>query len=566
MEPNTAIPAAPSNDVTAAELATAISALAAKVESMSASQTADAALRQQEGELRQRAAENPENVGRLTAEMLVLEARHKAEIEKLRTTIDARKSSYSMGEAVERIGEIGAVCREDTRAFWAGIGSKAQSSDEWQTFAEGMTPTEVLLRGAFEPRTIDTPYGDGRTFSVVGVGAMTAGSNDPVLAEAQRQYDAMHVWRMRRDLHRQSVAIQECPWYPRYERAMSALAHALPLSAVERSMTATTLANLVPTGFSARLIERFELSRNLLRYIPFYQMNQNPEGIGRRGTYLTPRKHVSSSSDSENISTKIATTGMVPTKLTLNLHQFVFRVPFDIESEEDVFPAFLPMLIDDLGRSWAYWLERAICDSSDAVIPVPGHIDVDVTSTTSALNAWQGLRPAALANSYTRSLATFNDDTVIAGMHQDMGKYSGSPMELICITGAKTKAKLKLLKTSGGHPLMMGNASPQMAPSAQTGTPMLELDGSPLVVVESWRENVNASGFYDGTTTSQGTLLWLNTRGILLAAKNLQGRTYTEFNTQTAQTEILSHNRVEVEDNYDFATERFLNLGVGISF
>ena len=375
----------------------------------------------------------------------------------------------------------------------------------------------------------------------------------------------MFYWMLKRDaLKRPYRGIQECPWYgSRYVPAMTALGRSLPAStSVERAMTATTLANWVPTGFSASVIEFFELARNLLNYIPFYQMSQNPESITRESTYLTPYKHTSSASDSENVTPKITTTALTAGKLTLNLHQFVFRTAFDIESEEDVYPNFLARLTSKLGRSRAYWLEHAICNSSDAVIPVPGHIDVDVTSSGSVLNMWQGLRPMALAQSYTTSLATFNADTAVSSMHSKMGKYSGDPNQLILICGAKGKTKFKLLKDSSGNPLVVVAGTAPIT----TGQMVSSVDGSPLVVVESWREDVNASGFYDGTTTNQATIMWLNRQGVILAARNQGGRTYTSFNTETAQNEILMHDRFEMEDNYDVSTERFLDLGVGVSF
>ena len=549
-------------EVSAADLATAINALAAKVEAMSVSQSHDAALAEGESRLRDRAeGADPAKMEKLAAEMEALEKRHKEDtrrLEELRRNTDARKSSYSLGEAMQKVEDEGRVCRAETVDFWRGVGNRA--------VADGMGPTEILIRGAYEARAVETPYGDGaRVARNFGIAGLTAGSDDPVLRAAQQETDAMFYWMLKRDAQKRAYrSIAECPWYEsRYRPAMEALGRSLPAStSVERAMTATTLANWVPTGFSASVIEHFELARNLLRFIPFYQMSQNPESITRESTYLTPYKHVSSASDSESITPKITTTGLTAGRLLLNLHQFVFRVPFDIESEEDVYPNFMARLTATIGRSRAYWLEHAVCNSSDAVIPVPGHIDVDVTSSASVLNMWQGLRPMALAQSYTTSLATFNGDTAVSTMHSKMGKYSGDPNQLILICGAKGKTKFKLLKDSSGNPLVVVAGTAPIT----TGVPVNSVDGSPLVVVESWRENVNASGFYDGTTTNQATVMWLNRQGVVLAARNQAGRTYTSFNTETAQNEILVHDRFEMEDNYDVSTEHFMDLGVGVTF
>lgn len=498
-------------------------------------------------------------------EMEALEARHKRELDEVRrrSTLD-RTSNYSLPDAMSRIEEGHAVCRDSTRQFWGGL-ERRHAGGNWNRQFEGIGPVEVLLRGSWEKKEIRTEYG-GKIFSVNGVGALTAGADDQVLREAQDAMDALHLWTLCRQMKSQPhYSIQECPFYDRYAAAMTNLGKALPT--LDRSSTVTTMANWVPTGFSARIIERFELNRNLLRFLPFFQMSQSPERIGRRGTYLIPRKVIASSSNAEDITPKIAVTDPAPGLLTLLLHEFYFRLEFDVPAEEDTIPSLAPDLVNDVGRSWAYAYEDAILNSSDAVIPVPGHIDVDVTSTTSYLNTWQGLRPEAIAQSYTRSLATFNADTIISLMQQDMGKWASNPLDLICIVGPKVKSKLAFLKDSSGNPVIHGAASPSVpVPSGVRGIPVSDLNGSPLIVVEAAREDLNSSGFADGTTATQGALMWVNTNGWTVAARSPMPRVFVNFDVPTAHHQMGVMIRSEFEDMQDSSAERTVNLGIDISF
>jgi hypothetical protein len=135
--------------------------------------------------------------------------------------------------------------------------------------------------------------------------------------------------------------------------------------------------------------------------------------------------------------------------------------------------------------------------------------------------------------------------TLVGGM----GKYSGRASELVHVVGPKQRLKLKLLKNSSGHPLVVGSASASSPVSTFESKQEIEVFmGSPLVCSEAMRENVGTGGFVDGTTSASWTHLVFNRRAFVLAARNLQGRFMTDFAIHTAQHQVLQYERWEFED------------------
>lgn len=502
---------------------------------------------------RRQAATSPDEHARIIAEYTEKLAQHEAELEHLRTTVDLRKSSYSLPEMTERLTAAAGVPRAETKGFYSRLATKHADSKSWHAQFGDMKPIDVLIRGAHEPRPITYAMG-GLKYSAMTMAPVTAGAHDEVLNDAQDASDVLFtwmLWKQGRGDHYTSV--RESPHFARFEAAMNLLGKA--------SMTGTSLANWVPTGFSAKLVERMELERNLTRFLPFHLMTQNPEYLSHRGAYMTVYKVTPSTTDPEDAG-GITTSAINVGRTTLELHNFAIRAVFDISAEEDTLPSLVPNLILDLGRSWAYSLEDAILNSDSTVFP---HQDTDITATDDYRKTWDGLRIMAIDNSYTTSLATFTDTTVISTAVAPMGRYGSMPMRRICVVGPKVRAVLKTLKTAGNDPVIIGSASPGPIPSAVTGVNMEMLDGSPLVVVESARENLNATGFYDGTTTTNGNLMWVYPEGFALAAMNQVGRTVTNFETKTAQHEILLYQRYEFEDTLAIASNRTVNLGVAVA-
>lgn len=180
------------------------------------------------------------------------------------------------------------------------------------------------------------------------------------------------------------------------------------------------------------------------------------------------------------------------------LHMLAFMLWNDDMFEDSVI-AWLPLMRTMVARALARGTETAVINGTKSGTT---HLDSDVTAAYDIRKAWHGLRKLGNTNKTTHSGAVLS----AAGLRtnrQNMGVYGRNPLELF-----------HLIHVSGWYELMkdsnvltvekFGNEA-----TIKAGT-LARLDGVDLKMSEFLRTDLNASGVYDGTTTTRTIAITVN--------------------------------------------------------
>lgn len=261
----------------------------------------------------------------------------------------------------------------------------------------------------------------------------------------------------------------------------------------------------VPTAGMAEIIRLPEIAgkvENLFRHIPMPP---------RAKTYDYPLNITGASTLGEMVAEATTTTNpfsdtggqeLLDAALSLTAVKFRSRLLCSGELDEDSVVALVPEMKAELVRIHIRSLESAIINGDTTGT----HQDSDVTAATDPRKAWKGLRYHGLnasSGALSASLATWSEDT-FRGIRALMLSYGVEPMQCAWIVGVKTYLK-KILTLDGVLTLdKLGKDAVVL-----TGQ-VLNYDGIPVIVSEHQREDLNASGVYDGVTETTAAPICVN--------------------------------------------------------
>ena len=253
----------------------------------------------------------------------------------------------------------------------------------------------------------------------------------------------------------------------------------------------------VPTIIANTFIDEYELDKLVEGRMNQVNMPSNPYQISVKTGVKKARKIA------ENTAITDVNFGTSSLTFTANKLGEYYIIPEELT--EDSALDFIAMAKDELVRSHLRAVESAILNGDDDGT----HIDSD----TQALGAdvaeklWKGLRRQALANAANGGTQTFSGAAVtkqnLQAMRANMGKFGVDPKQLIWIVGPAVYAQLLGLTDV--------STLDKMGPLATVLRGALAAYmGIPIVVSEHMREDLNASGVYDGITTTTGGILLVN--------------------------------------------------------
>ena len=266
--------------------------------------------------------------------------------------------------------------------------------------------------------------------------------------------------------------------------------------ALQKTMTSDGSAGYgvdwVPTGFSAQIWEDIRLKTlvgsNLVGVNMPTLAYKMPYKAGSATAYLTAQ--------ATDISPSDFTTGAD----TLTAVGFGCAIKFSGEMDEDSVAPIMPVVRMDIADTLAEGLENALLNGDNASTNQDG-----VTGTTDVRKAWDGFRFLSLANSETYAdLGTFSTDNLRA-LRAKMGKYGINPNDLMWVTGP-----------AGWHKFLNLDEVTTMDKYGAAATILSgeigKFDGIPIVVSGQIKENLNASGVYDTSTTDNTVVHLINKR------------------------------------------------------
>ena len=324
-------------------------------------------------------------------------------------------------------------------------------------------------------------------------------------------------------------------------------------SALRKAMdTATDDEGLewIPMGFSAELIRKVKLALKVAALHGRIAIPTNPFKLPIDGADAIAYLFAESTSDT---STKITASTPGTKNVTFDAVKLACRVLVSTELEEDSVVAILPLLRDKIVQALAEAQENATINGDTAGT----HQDGDVTSASDVRKAWNGYRKLALAAAKV-NLSTFNI-TTLRSIRTAMGKYGVNPNNLAWVAGISVFNKMLGLAEVLTADKYGANAT------ILTGE-LAKLDGIPVIVSEFIRQDLNASGVYDGVTATK-TILPLVYRPAFLYGdrRSITLRVSQELYMETDQDVAIATQRLDFQPVQDAVTEPVVGLGYNIA-
>lgn len=252
----------------------------------------------------------------------------------------------------------------------------------------------------------------------------------------------------------------------------------------------------VPTGIGASLHEKVRAAGKVAPLFAQINLPTNPWKWPLEGADATAYRVAEPTSDT---ATKVSASTPGTAAATFDAEILGGRILFSKSLEADSALAILPFSQAKLIRAFVDAEEKAILDGdSDGT-----HQDSDTQAAgaTHASSAWDGLRKRALAE--TTQATTTTSAANLAAIRKSMGKWGVNPMDCAYIVGVSSY----LVLMTDSNLLTVDKLGPNATIlNGQIGT----LFGVPVIVSEHVRENLNASGVYDGITTTKTYALCVN--------------------------------------------------------
>lgn len=259
--------------------------------------------------------------------------------------------------------------------------------------------------------------------------------------------------------------------------------------------TATSGAELIATDLSSELLNRMYLESGVASEFIASEIDMPTPSFQLPIRTTRPTFYKGSENPGSNPTESSPGTGNV----TLTAQKLIGRTNFSYEAEEDAIIPVLGMVTENLASAAADALEDAIINGDTTAT----HQDSDTNAITgAAAKLFKGIRKYALAGSLDRSLSTGGiSDTNILTLKKDMGRWGIRPNEILILCGVKGYADfIGLAETLTAD--LTGNAATARLLTGVAPT----LFGSRIVVSSRVREDLNASGVYDGSTITKGSI------------------------------------------------------------
>lgn len=309
--------------------------------------------------------------------------------------------------------------------------------------------------------------------------------------------------------------------------------------------------NWVPTGIGASLHEKVRASGKIAPLFTRINLPTNPWKWPVEGADATAYRIAEPVGDSES---KMTASTPGTNAATFDAEIFGARALFSRSLEADSALAVLPYVRAKLVQAFVDAEEKAILDGdSDGT-----HQDSDVgSSTTDARSAWDGLRKKALAQ--TSAATTTTTTANLATIRKNMTKWGVNPADLAFIVGVSSYGVL----LSDSNLLTVDKFGPNATIlNGQIGS----VYGVPVIVSEHVRENLNASGVYDGITTTKTYALCVNRGEWAMGQRSaLDIEVDDSIYRETYQRVLVGFMREDFQSITDTSTNEDTSIGYNIT-
>jgi len=322
------------------------------------------------------------------------------------------------------------------------------------------------------------------------------------------------------------------------------------LKAVMDTGTATEGLEWIPTDFSSQLTDAIMLQHIVAGLFPLIRMPTEPYTIPTQTAKpIASVVGEGAAATDTNFGASIATTA------NKSLASVIMKsfVDFTEEITED---SIIPMIPFVRG-----WVSKALLRAEETMIingdATGGHMDSDTTAAEDPRKALDGLRQFAGSNIYnTTNPSPFTADMIRNTRALLSPGFRENPSDLAYITSGlgllnfiQIAEVLTLDKFGPAATILNG----------QIGA----IDGSPIIISEHVREDLNATGVYDGVTTNLTIFLAVHLPSFVRGTKR-DPRVETDRDIKTGVNTMAISQRRGFLDLQDSAT--FDNCAIGYNF
>ena len=312
-------------------------------------------------------------------------------------------------------------------------------------------------------------------------------------------------------------------------------------------------ADFVPIGFSANLIDDIRLQ---LKVSALFNTITLPAKSGafeapirgaRQRAYLIGEPRT-------NDPSKIPA-GEIPTgSIVFNAKRHGLRLLFTDDMDEDSAVAIMPLVLEELAQAIADGQEDAIVNGDVTAT----HQDSDVTGADDVRKSFPGLRFLSGGASGTAAIdiSTFSIENVRA-IRKAMGKYGVNPNDLAWIVSIS--AMIQMLSID--EVLTMDKIGTK---ATILNGQLASLDGSPVVVSEFMRQDLNTSGVFDGATETDTSILLAHRRSFVSGIKPSGIQVDTDKDIETLMNVAVISRRLDFQRTLT-PTSAEQNVGLGYS-
>jgi hypothetical protein len=260
--------------------------------------------------------------------------------------------------------------------------------------------------------------------------------------------------------------------------------------------TASEGTEWIPTGIGASLHEAVRVSGKIAPLFESIQIPTNPWKWPVEGGDLTAYRVGEPTSDT---ATKVAASTAGTVAPTFDAEIFGARTLWSKSLEADSAIAIAGYQQRKIVQAFVDAEEKAILDGDTD--GTHQDTDVDALGTTDARWAWDGLRKKGIAQTVVTN--TTCTAAKLAILRAGMGKWGVNPTDLVFIIGVSNY--LTLLQDSNLLTVDLYGQNATLL-NGEVG----RIHGSPVVVSEHVREDLNASGVDDGITATKTYMLCVN--------------------------------------------------------
>jgi len=228
------------------------------------------------------------------------------------------------------------------------------------------------------------------------------------------------------------------------------------------------------------------------------------------------------------------------------------RMLWSYEMNEDSILAMAPLVRAELAQSMADAYENMIINGDNSTT----HMDSDVTSSSDVRTAFQGLRKYSgnSAGNAAVDISTLSLD-VLRNIEKAMGRFAANPAQRAWVTGISGMVEMMKIDET----ITIDKFGPEA--TIKQGQ-LAMLDGSPVIVSEFMRENLNASGVYDGVTMTKTEILLSNLPVFWTAQKPGGVMIETDRDIETQQNIAVASHRVDFQQSREPGSSE-ATVGVG---